>query len=621
MKRFWIMLGVVSAVSLAAVPVGAELTDPYEILHNHYEALGGLEKLKARSTSHIEGTLVIEGTGLEGTFVEWAEVPVRRRQDIDLGIIKQSSGDNGEYPWVVDQNGKLQIVRDDIRLKSRTVDSLMSGLEHLNRASEYFAVSYEGVDTAAGVACYIVRIENSINDDILLQYYDTTGFLLVRQVSKNPNGEQHSLFSDYRLVGDIMMSFRQEMLILPTGMKQIIQIATAELNIPVDPQLFEPPAADIEDFRFADGRSAEDIPFQFIENHIYLPVEVGGKTRLWVLDTGASVTVIEKKFASELGLTLEGKLKGRGVGNLVDVSFTTLPPFSLPGLEFDSQKVAVIDINWLFTQWIDQEIGGILGYDFLSRMVIKVDYAHEKLSLYHPDHFAYGGPGKVIEAPLSAGNTFLLPVTVEGVYGGNWSLDLGAGGMSFFYPYAVQHKFFDRSGRATLGWGAGGPIENYSALFTSVEFAGFTVGELVFSMPRAEGDGAFSSGELTGNIGNTLLRHFVLYLDYKHQQMAVEKGDDFGRIFPRDNSGLEVIRSNSDNLEVVFVSPGTPADKAGFQIGDVIRSVNGIDAESLGGVVALKKMLRADPGIQYSFVIDRAGKENKLKMTLKDLYE
>ena len=125
------------AIAIAAFGTvsGAQLNDPYEVLNKYYQALGGLDKLKANKTSHVEGTIVIEGTGLQGTFLEWAEAPIKKRQDVDLTIFKQQSGDNGEFPWQVDQNGKLQIVKDETRLKDRTVDSLLGEFEHLNRNS------------------------------------------------------------------------------------------------------------------------------------------------------------------------------------------------------------------------------------------------------------------------------------------------------------------------------------------------------------------------------------------------------------------------------------------------------------------------------------------------------
>lgn len=392
------------------------------------------------------------------------------------------------------------------------------------------------------------------------------------------------------------------------------------MDIPIDASLFEPPTEDIEDFHFVNGKSAENIPFQFIENHIYLPITVGGKTRVWVLDSGAGATVIEEKFAAELELETEGELKGQGAGNLVDFSFATLPAFSLTGIEFTEQKAVVAKLNWLFQKSVGFDVAGILGYDFLSRLVTKIDYANETISFYHPDSFTYTGPGTVIEVPISQSNMFHVPLTVDGKYGGLWNLDLGAGGTSFHYPFAEEHGLLDLAGVDGLGFGAGGPLKRCMVQFHTIEFAGFVNENPLITITLEKGEGAFASKELTGNIGNTLLRHFVLYLDYKREQVIVEKGDDFDRVFPHNNSGIQVVKSENDEMEVLFVADNTPGAKAGFQVGDIIQSVNGIDVDHLNGIVALKKLLREEPGTKYTVSVVREGKPKTLKLTLQDLH-
>jgi hypothetical protein len=599
---------------------GAGLTDPYEILNRHYEAMGGLEKIKAQKTAYMEADLVLVGTGLEGTLIRWSEAPLRSRQEVDLKILKQTSGDNGEYAWSVDENGKLQIHSDERTLKQRRLQKLFSEYEHLNPESDVITLSYEGIDTAAGSDCYVVKIANNINEDVSSQYYDTSTFKLLKSVAESPGGTSYSWYSDFREIGGVIHAFREESTQYPSGMKQVITYTKAEENVPIDPSLFEPPTEDVQDFRFTNGKSAEDIPFKFIENHIYLPIEVGGKTRLWVLDSGAGKTVIDNAFAEELGLKLEGQVKGQGAGNLVDVSFTTLPAFSLPGLEFDEQTAAAIDIAWLFDRWLGMEVVGILGYDFLSRLVTRIDYANELLSFYHPDSFAYQGDGVVLSSPISQGNMPEMEVAVDGQHTGKWSLDLGAGGMSYHYQYAEAHGLLEVPGVDGLGHGAGGSQPKRRLMTETMELAGYTVRGLEITIPLQKGEGAFGHTELTGNIGNTLLRHFVLHLDYERDHVIVEKGADFDRVFPRDNSGLQLANTEGDSLRVIFVADGTPAAESGFEVDDVLTGVNDIEVENLGGIVAVNKLLRKTPGTTLEIDVLRGSEIKKLSLTLRDLF-
>ncbi len=610
-----IVLFLTSATALAKA-----LNDSFDILDRHFEAMGGLDKVKSFSTSHVEGQLVLVGTGLEGTFVNWSQDPILNRQEVDLKIITQTSGDNGEFAWMVDQNGKLQILQDEQTRKQRQLQTYLSEYEYLNPESEIFDVTFEGIDTASGKDCYLIRFTNSINNDVSTQCYDTSSFMLIKTIAVSPEGESTTWHSDYREVDGMPFAFKQVSVSYPSGMTQEMTFTTVEFNVPIDTKMFEPPSEDVEDFRFTSGFVAEDIPFQFIENHIYLPVELGGKTCLWILDSGASITVIDNNFARELGLPIEGKIKGQGTGNLIDVSFTELPPFSLPGLEFDKQTAAVIEISEIFDRWLNMEVVGILGYDFLSRLITKVDYANEMLSFYHPDSFSYAGDGVILETPISDGNTFEVSVMVDGKYGGLWSLDLGAGGMSYHYPYAAEHGLLDVPGIDALGHGAGGSQPRRRLLSKTMEMAGFTVEGLEVSVPTERGEGGFGYTEHAGNIGNTLLRHFVLYFDYNNQQMIVEPGDDFGTDFPRDNSGLQIANTPEDSLVVIHVSPGTPAEKAGFKLDDVIIAVNDIEAENLGGIIAFNRLLKKDPGTVLTVDVRRQGKVKTLKLELADLF-
>jgi hypothetical protein len=594
---------------------GAKLNDPYEVLAGYYDALGGLDRLRAERATYFEGTLAV--AGLSGTIRMWQEPPDRSRAEIDLGVFRQTTGDNGDVSWAVDQNGKLRIERDEAALAAREVERRLAGFEQLDRSSPYFTLSLDGVETVDGDSCYVVRIDDSIEDATRLLYIDAKTMLLRMSVRSRTNRETRTVYSDYRDVAGILRPFREEVLELPLDQKQTIEITMFESDPEIDPAIFDPPEDQARDFRFTHGDSAE-IPFQFIENHIFVPVTVGCRERLWVLDTGASMSVIDSGFAGELGLELSGSMAGEGAGNAVQVSFATLPPFTLSGVEFDEQNVAAIDIAGLFRKTSDIEIAGILGYDFLSRFVSRVDFAAEVLTLYDPGTFTYEGDGVVLDAPLM-GNIFTVPVTVDGKYGGRWTLDLGASSVSFGYPFALQNGLLSRRGVRGVGFGAGGRLERRISRFESIEMAGFRVQRPVISLPVGEVKGAFGSADVTGNLGNDFLRRFVLTLDYVDQKVIVERGADFDHVFPRDRSGLALWRPEDDEIRVLFASPGTPADRAGFRENDVVVSVNGIPVGQLDGLSAFRELTRAAAETEYTVTVERDGKTLDLRLVLEDL--
>ncbi len=603
-------------VALPSVLPAADLSDPYEILARHYEALGGLDRLDADSAVYTEADFSMGS--LKGTVRTWQKDPILKRQELDLTVFQQVSGDNGEYAWQSDVNNKVQIVRDESALVRRQVSLLASDHSFLDRDSEIFRLELIGVESLSDAYVYVVAMANSLNDDTTLTYINTRTLLTEKLTEITPDGRTNTIMSDYRDIGGHLVSFRQEIENLPSGQTFVVQLTRYEANIDIDPTLFEPPAEDVRDFEFALGNSSEDVPFEYIMDHIFIPVNIAGKERLWVLDTGAGMTVVDSTFAAELGLHMEGDLKGQGGGNTLSYSMVTLPPYSLKGIRFDEQTVVAIDLQPLLTK-AGLEAVGILGYDFLSRFTIKVDYAARTLSFYDPETFEYTGDGTTLDAPLK-NQVLTAPMSVDGKFDGQWRLDLGATGCSIHHPHAKANGLLERKGIDNISLGAGGSSLERTMEFERIDFAGFTVEKPLLDFPVGGDAGTLAEAELIGNIGNTLLKRFVLYLDYASQRLIVEKGADFDRVFPRGKSGLQVLYNADGEMETANVVHGTPADKAGFEVGDVVTGVNGIDIEHLDGLVAFRDLMKEPAGTKYEITVARDGERKVLKMKLRDLF-
>ena len=506
------LLGIMLALSTLMVPVYGKmlLSDPYEIIEKHFKAIGGLDNLKAQKTTYKEGSILIEGAGLEGTFKQWSERPMKLRQETDLKVVLSVNGDNGEFSWLVDQNSKVLIQRDDITVKERMVRREMENYDYADPESEYFDVTVEGMEEIDGRDCYAVKITNNINQDIQINYYDQSSFYLVKTMITKPDYETHVSYSDFRKVEGVILPFREDVRQLPTNETFVVRYSLYRLGIDIDEALFDPPTEDVEDFTFANGVSAEDVAVEFIEDHIYLPVNLMGKEQLWILDCGASVNVIDSSFAVELGLAFEGPIKGRGASGIVDFYFATMPAYSLDGITFKEQKVVVFSLRELFRKALGLDVVGILGYDFLSRFVTKIDYANSTISFYHPKKFEYTGRGVIFDSPLH-NNMLSLQVNVDDKYSGRWNLDIGAPDLDFHYPFAEKHGLLNRDGFDVMAGDAAGFTTSRISKYKTAEVGGFVIDEPWIGTPHEEGTGAFSAETVIGNIGNSFFRNFILY--------------------------------------------------------------------------------------------------------------
>jgi S1-C subfamily serine protease len=153
-----------------------------------------------------------------------------------------------------------------------------------------------------------------------------------------------------------------------------------------------------------------------------------------------------------------------------------------------------------------------------------------------------------------------------------------------------------------------------------LEIAGFAIDRPRLTIPDEAGPGTAAVGELAGNLGNSLLRHFVLTLDYGKQQVIIEPGTEFNGTFPEDRSGLLVGQGEDGGPMVSFVAAGTPAQEAGFVAGDVIAAVDGRPATEYGGVLPIRELLRQAPGTRLEFTLLRQGAAVRIELVLRELF-
>ncbi len=106
----------------------------------------------------------------------------------------------------------------------------------------------------------------------------------------------------------------------------------------------------------------------------------------------------------------------------------------------------------------------------------------------------------------------------------------------------------------------------------------------------------------------TLDPHSAFMTPKEYEQMKVDTDGEFGGV------GLEVTR-NGHRLMVVAPIDGTPAARAGLKPGDIIVSIDGVDARTLGLQQAVER-LRGKPGSKVVLAILREGFSEPRDLTL-----
>lgn len=612
MNKMRYLAGILFYISMNLI---AQESDPYNILNNYFTAIGGLDKVKGETTSFYEAQLHI--AGMEGTIKQWNASPSKSRQEFDLKVFKQVSGDNGIDNWVMDANGKVKLNIDEATQRRREIAARMESLEFLNPESKIFKVEFAGNAKVGDFDCYKVKITNSLNNDVVEDYFSTENYLKLKTSTFADNSETITWYNDYKETEGILKPYKIESEEVNLKQKSTLLISEYKSNIIIEDSLFNPPVVDIKDYKFTNGISAENIPFEYIGEHIFLTIDLNNTSMVWFLDSGADVNVIDVNFAKEIGLKPEGDVKASGVDKVVSASLVQLPKFSLPGLQFNEQTIFAMDMVSLFKQWGYNAVG-ILGYDFMSRFVTKVDYANKLVSFYDPANFNYKGAGHVVHAPLND-KTFTIPITINNKFNGNWSIDIGAGGCSFHYPYAKENGFLEMNGFTKLSGGAGGTNEVKTININNLTIADFDIKNITIDMPLDEPKGAFASTDIVGNLGNDIFERFVIYFDYASQKMIFEKGTNFDKPKNIDKSGIQLYKNNNNEIAIMFISNNSPAQKAGLKPEDILVKLNDISVDKSTDIFELKELLKGKAGDKIALEIIRNNQHIQFEITLKDL--
>jgi PDZ domain len=360
--------------------------------------------------------------------------------------------------------------------------------------------------------------------------------------------------------------------------------------------------------RFAFGGNVADVLATFIQDVVLLPVKINdSEPSLFVLDTSASGTSMDSRRASEIGFG--GSRAAVALPGLL-VPFDSLPVLPRADYSFD----------------IGRPYEGTMGTDFLSRVVVAIDYGRETVRIFDPAAYKYAGHGSVFPLSFSDG----MPVIhakldtpkgkqIEADFGMNTSL---IAGIVVSQKFSEAHHVFPSKGKQTEAYDpqlTGG--ENVS-LFRLRWFkvAGSAAEDVIAELSHSKMAGG-DDPKIAGVIGARFLRRFNIVLDYPQHQIIFEANTHLHDYDEEDKSGIAVIAKGSSlkTFEVVHVTPDSPAAGAGIRAGDVIAGID--DEASADMSLASIRYLFRQVGHKYKITLQRGDKTKEVTIQMERLLE
>ncbi len=584
------------------------MIDIEQILARMLAEVGGEETL--RSLTSVDLAYDIEVGTLSGKVHSRFDVAGRRYlHEVDYGAFTVSDGFNGEVTWKVDHNGKLRVRSEADRARERlSVDLtfhryLIDREQFRVRASRHGELIRLHVSTVADADHPTMSAVVDIDPE--------TAHILRRETSLSGHAvveifHAHQ-YHDGLLVGTMVTH------IDAAGNEARLALSSVRLNGPLDEGAFGPPSRDVVDYRFLDGVTRTRVPIRVPLDHIYADVEIAGRRWTFIVDTGAGATVISTRLKEALGLEGEGKLMAQGVGGGQEFEFVRVSEIRIGQAALIDQRVVAMDLAEVESRL--QRLDGILGMDFLTRFVVKLDYVAGEMEVFDRDEFRYDGPGETISIDRS-----YIHASFDG-HEGSFQIDTGAGSLHIHAPFVSRFGMVtdpDRMPSMTALSGVGTvELTKYLALCHEVRIGGHVLRDVPIGLART-GEGSFSNAAIMGNIGGVIWRKFIIHFDFDAETIHIEPNVNFDEPFPRSMLGA-TLRRQGGELMVDAVVRNSPAWRHGIAPGDLLVTVDGepMDGRSAEEISA---WFRRPAGTPMTLLLRRDGIDREVALLLADFH-
>lgn len=324
----------------------------------------------------------------------------------------------------------------------------------------------------------------------------------------------------------------------------------------------------------------------------------------FILDTGSGGVSLDSSTVSYFHLPITPTEKRlRGIGSMRKISYVMDQTLHFPNLDVEHLDIHINNYD-LLTSVYGVKIDGIVGYSFLSRYIVKVNYDNSTLEIYSPGQIKYPRAGILIKPVINGIPSFDASISDSSTSDSRFYFDTGAGLCVLMSEAFEKDSGILSKGKKIILTQAEGLGGKTPMKLTTVKE--IKIGKYKFKRVPAhifvDEFNVTAYPTLGGLIGNDLLRRFNLIINYGQREIHLKPNSHFRESFDYSYTGLGIYFVEN-RVIIEDVLEGSPGEKAGLKPDDVIV---GIDNNLTGNIQAYKNILQ-DVGAKIRLVINRNG--------------
>jgi len=594
--------------------------DPVAIVLARYKAASGGTLWDAVKTLQLTGTNSVGG--LDGTWRATLDLMTSRSSDAyRLGHFDNADGYDNHVAWRRDPGGEVAVLDAPSSLRHIRSQAWLDA-----RAYWYpsrIPASYGAVEQRRlGGHRYEVVTATPAGGDPLTLWFDVDSSLLTRIVWQQGQYTITSTLDDYCQTDGLRLPYHLAIDLTDAAgrtdprRRSEFHYQRIDTNVLTTDADFAVPQMSAT-AHVANSTGITQVPFDLLNNHIYIDGQINGRKARLLVDTGGAY-LLTPAAVRKFGLVSMGTLAEGGDGDHdMDLGFAQAKSIQVGDAIVADPVFAVLDLGAMpKVEGVDFD--GFIGYEMFRRFDITVDYEHRVLTLAEPTKFVPPAGALAIRfdqddrAPFIDGKLDGLPIRLWVDTGSRSSLTVGT---PFTRKNGLLEKY--RAGAETVvGQGVSGSAHAHPTRFGRLTIGRFAIDGLAGELTTSD-KGAFADPDLEADLGGGTLRHFTLAIDYSAKRIYLAPNATLGQPNPFDRSGLWLL-ADADALQIADVASGSAAEHAKLRKDDRILS---IDGESIAkrALSDWRARLRELPvGTALAIEYQRDGRKHTTRLVLAD---
>ena len=336
----------------------------------------------------------------------------------------------------------------------------------------------------------------------------------------------------------------------------------------------------------------------------------------FVLDTGSGGISLDSFTCDYYRIpTVPSDKIVRGIAGMKYVSFANGHTLHLQGMTVTGLDFHINDYE-ILTAAYGMRIDGIIGYSFFRRYIIAIDYDNMEMKVYEPGTYKYPRGGYLLKPKFTNLAKQMVQVRDKADITSQYYFDSGAGlcllmtedFMNDNSIFRTKRKFF-----ATQAEGLGGKAPMTLSLVKDVKVGPYRFHNVPVYVLK-DRFSVISYPEVSGLLGNDLMRRFNTVFNYPQQEIYIKPNKHYLDSFDYSYTGLGFYLINGA-ITVTDIIKDSPAEKAGFKEGDI--SI-GVETNFSNNIQAYKVLMQVAKS-KLRVVIMRNGQPLVIELKVRSI--